>query len=322
MRVPFWNNHPTSTTILPSDLNPADLEKNAVGQGSQPPISHVLHSQIPPKLLKFQTLIGIRSPTLLISDPAVLRPAANEGIYKRTVNEEAKVSFQYRVSTYAVNVGGMLQIVVGAALTALGAASGPSAAVTILGAVNTVIAGMLTYLKGQGLPNRLEQYLHLLRTLREHIEERERELLELDCPLDVDAEIERIARMYQEVRQTKEDNAPGTVLPPRGVITSLLKKPDIPRSDVMAPTGDKSPTAVLKAGLQDLATFGSHMERDGKAAGREQFEIAKVAAEEEKQSLGKEIQHLGSVAKDTFEKISSGAYGESQRRRSTDPGGS
>ena len=47
------------------------------------------------------------------------------------------------------------------------------------------MAGTLTYLKGQGLPQRLEQYLHLLRTLREHIEEREREFLEPDCLLDV-----------------------------------------------------------------------------------------------------------------------------------------
>ncbi len=56
--------------------------------------------------------------------------------------------------------------------------------------------------------------------------------------MDVDEEIKRVAKMYQEVRQTAEDNAPGTVLPPRGVIAPLLKKPDINRSDVLAPRGD------------------------------------------------------------------------------------
>ena len=86
----------------------------------------------------------------------------------------------------------MLQIALGAALTTLGAAARPSGAVTVLSAANTVITGLLSYLKGQGLPIRLELYLHWLRTLREHIEERERELLEQDCPLDVDEEINRI----------------------------------------------------------------------------------------------------------------------------------
>lgn len=174
----------------------------------------------------------------------------------------------------------MLQIVLGAALTALGAAAGPSAVVMVLGAANTVIAGLLTYLKGQGLPTRLEQYLHLLRTLREHIEEREREFLEPDCPLDVDEEIQLIARMYQEVRQTAEDNAPGTVLPPRGAITSLLKKPDINRSEVPAPRGDKNPATMLASGLQDLAAFGHHAAHEGQAEIERRVEKEKLAAGE------------------------------------------
>ena len=277
-----------------------DVEKNVGGQinNYQPPI------QKPPKLLKFQTLTGICSPGLLRSDPTALRPAPNQGIYQRTIDEEVRVKFQYKVSNYVVNSGGMLQIVVGAALTALGAAAGPSAVVTILGAFNTVIAGLLTYLKGQGLPMRLEQYLHLLRTLREHIEERERELLEPDCPLDVDEEIQRIARMYQEVRQTAEDNAPGTVLPPRGVITSLLKKPDINRSDVPAPRGDKNPAAMLASGLQDLASFGQHAAHDGHNAVKQQIVTEEAAVgtamEKERQQLGAEIQHLGEMAKDAL----------------------
>ncbi|KAL9013765.1 MAG: hypothetical protein Q9180_008988, partial [Flavoplaca navasiana] len=212
MRSPFTRYFSTTTTNPRSTL--ADLEKNGDNSVNSP----LPEPNKPPKLLKFQTLIGIRFP-ILRSDPSIFRPAPDQGIYQRTVNEEKKVKFQYDVSKYVVNIGGMLQIVLGAALTALGAAAGPSGAVTVLGAANTVIAGLLTYLKGQGLPIRLEQYLHLLRTLREHTEERERELLEPDYPLDVDEEIDRIARMYQEVRQTAEDNAPGTVLPPRGAIT-------------------------------------------------------------------------------------------------------
>ena len=197
-------------------------------QDVEPGSSKQLSSQIPhetnfkptPKLVKFRNLIGIQSTrTNLLG-----RPAPNPGIYKRTIKDEKDIQFKLRLSSYIVNVLFLLQIVVGAALTALGAAKGSTIAVTILGAVNTVVAGILTYLKGQGLPTRFEQNLHLLRTLREHIEEREREFTEHDCILDVDEVVQSIIQMYKEVRQTAKDNAPGTVLPPKGVIEGLMKK--------------------------------------------------------------------------------------------------
>ena len=297
MRIPFTK-HVLSLNPQPVLAVP-DVEKNGNPVDVDTCDTSADLSRIPPKLDKFQRLIGIHSPHGLHSRPTSSRPAPNEGIYKRTVDEENKVRFQYTISNYVVNVGGMLQIVVGAALTALGAANGPSAAVTILGALNTVIAGMLTYLKGQGLPMRLDQYLHLLRTLREHIEELERELLEPDCQLDVEEEIRRIAKMYGEVRQTAEDNAPGTVLPPRGVITSLLKKPDINRSDVMAPRGDKTASSVLATGLQDLASFGHHAAHPESVVGG-----AKEKVEGETKHMRAEIEHLGSVAKETYQKLS------------------
>ena len=73
----------------------------------------------------------------------------------------------------------------------------------------------------KGLPTRLEQYPHLLRTLRDHIEARESDSLEPGYPLDVDEEIERVTKIYQEVRQTVQDNAPGTGLLPGGMDMSL-----------------------------------------------------------------------------------------------------
>ena len=328
MRIPFRKYIPTSTTTSQPTLASDDIEKNGGSHTVPAAIVNAESIQLPPKLQKFQLLTGISSSSLLRSNPTLPRPAPNQGIYKRTVDEEAQVKLRYQVSNYVVNIGGMLLIVVGAALTALGAANGPSGAVTVLGALNTIVAGLLTYLKGQGLPMRLEQYLHLLRTLREHIEERERDFLEPDCPLDVDLEIQRIAKMYQEVRQTAEDNAPGTVLPPRGVITSLLKKPDINRSDVLAPTGDKTPTAILTSGLQDLASFGQQAEHMGKEKvetdmQRRKHDImdtvkeGKGVVEHAKRDIGDEIKRLGDVAKETFERL----HGhEGEVRRSMDKG--
>ena len=114
------------------------------------------------------------------------------------------------------------QIVVAATLTALGAADASYIAITVLGSVNTVIAGIQTYLKGQGLPNRLRQYEFGLRKLREYIEDRERDFSHADCPLNVDKEIADIAAMYKAVRQTAEDNTPDNYLPMAGAGKKLL----------------------------------------------------------------------------------------------------
>ncbi len=304
MRLAFGNHASTATSKSASSDN--DLEKQG-GRGENLTIDNPARLLIPPKLAKFQNLIGICSPNVLRAHPALTRPAPNEGIYKRTVDEEAKISFQYQVSNYIVNVSGMLQIVVGAAVTALGAADGPKAAVTVLGASNTIMAGLLTYLKGQGLPQRLEQYHHLLRTLREHIEERERELMEPDCDLDVDDEIKTIIKMYQEVRQSKEDNAPGTVIPPRGAITSLLEKPDINRSEVAAPRGDKEPGALLATGFQDLASYRDYAEATAEHKAAEAKETADAEA---RSALGAEI---GEIAKATFEKLEGGESSGTQK---------
>ena len=290
--------HTSTDTSKPasSDIG-QDIEKQVRAEDLT--IDNPARPFIPPKLAKFQNLVGICSPNVLRPHPALTRPASNEGVYKRTVDEESRVRFQYEASNYVVNISGMLQIVVGAAVTALGAANGPKAAVTVLGAANTIMAGMLTYLKGQGLPYRLEQYLHLLRTLREHIEERERELMEPDCPLDVDEEIKSIIKMYQEVRQSKEDNAPGSVIPPRGLITSLLEKPDIKRSEVAAPRGDKEPSQLLATGLQDLASYRDYAEG---AAEHKAAEAKSTAEADVRSALGAEITHLGDIAKTTYER--------------------
>ena len=133
------------------------------------------------------------------------------------------------------------QIVVAATLTALGAADASHIAITVLGSVNTVIAGIQTYLKGQGLPNRLRQYEFGLRKLREYIEDRERDFSQADCTLNVDHEIADIAAMYKAVRQTAEDNTPDNYLPMAGAGKKLL-------GDVAGKVAGKA-NAALSTGL-------------------------------------------------------------------------
>ena len=178
---------------------------------------------VPEKLSKFRDLTGINTPKTLL-DAGFARPAKNIGIYARVVAEEYRIGWQYWIMNVVIEGSFLGQVAIGAALTALGASDSSHIAITVLGSANTVIAGIQTYLKGQGLPNRLQQYEFGLRKLREHIEDLERHFSHADCKLNVDHEIAEVAAMYHAVRQTAEDNTPDTYLPMSGAGAKLLAK--------------------------------------------------------------------------------------------------
>ncbi|KAI9705721.1 MAG: hypothetical protein M1812_008280 [Candelaria pacifica] len=176
----------------------------------------------PAKLIKFRHMVGIDTPPTL-HNKVSKRAARNLGVYTRVVSEERKATYQYYIMSLIINVSFLGQIIIAAALTALSAAEAPRVIITILGSANTVIAGIQTYLKGQGLPNRIKQYQFGLRKLREYIEDRERDFSHENCKLNVDDTIAEVTSMYQAVRQTAEDNTPETYLPMEGAGKKLLQ---------------------------------------------------------------------------------------------------
>ncbi|KUJ17602.1 uncharacterized protein LY89DRAFT_584513, partial [Mollisia scopiformis] len=128
------------------------------------------------------------------------RPAPNLGIYARVVHNEGDAKAGFKYFSYLINGCLGLQIVVAAALTALGAAGGSRGAVTVFGAINTVIAGILTFLKGSGLPNRFKYYQTEWKRVREFIEQRERDFSRPTCDLDVYGVVAIVESMYEEVK--------------------------------------------------------------------------------------------------------------------------
>lgn len=165
----------------------------------------VSNLQVPNKLQTYRDILGIHA--LPPDSVSAARPTENQGTYKRLVDAELKARLQYYFSASIINTGLIAQMVFVATLTALGAGRKSFMAITVLGSVNTVIAGGMAYLKGQGLPERLVQYANDLRKVREYLEERERQFMQPDCRLDVDQETRIILRMYQAARQRAEDTA-------------------------------------------------------------------------------------------------------------------
>lgn len=123
-------------------------------------------------------------------------------------HREQQAKRGYKFASILINTCLATQVVVAAALTALGAANSSHTAVTAFGAINTMIAGILTYLKGSGLPNRIRYYENEWKRVREYIEQRERDLSRPNCTLDVYEIVKTVEAMYLEVQMDIQTNTP------------------------------------------------------------------------------------------------------------------
>ncbi|KAL5345169.1 hypothetical protein ACLOAV_010125 [Pseudogymnoascus australis] len=162
------------------------------------------------RLIIFRHLTGITShPSMVQSQLSPGgRAAPNLGIYARVVKNEANAKSGYKNFSWLINGCLGLQVIVAASLTALGAADASHSAITALGAINTVVAGLLTFLKGSGLPNRLTYYHTEWKKIREFIEQRERDFSRPGCDLDVHVVVRMIETMYEEVKKDMEASTP------------------------------------------------------------------------------------------------------------------
>ncbi|TRX97784.1 hypothetical protein FHL15_001539 [Xylaria flabelliformis] len=183
---------------------------NSFVPGSESHRSVYLNPEEDP-LTFFRLMLGIQTSPYLgftITSHLGTRPAANIGLYARIIHSEQKAKDSFKVFSVVINGCYFLQIVIAAALTALGAARASSGAVTAFGALNTVIAGLLTFLKGSGLPGRLKYYGNEWKKIREFIEQRERDFMRSGHNLDVYEVVETIEKMYNNLKADIELNTP------------------------------------------------------------------------------------------------------------------
>ena len=161
------------------------------------------------KLLIFRTLTGIDTVPVVSSAGHTVRTAPNIGIYTRVVRHERHAKKLFRAVKFLSSLCLGLQIIMGAAVTALGASKGSYNGITGLGAVSTVTASIVAYIKGTGQPQRLKYVEKRWKWIREHIEQRERELCLADCPLDVYREVQIVEEMYRVVAEELEGDSSG-----------------------------------------------------------------------------------------------------------------
>lgn len=207
------------------------------------------------KLLVFRALTGIDSVPALTQAGHLARSAPNVGIYTRVIDNETKAQRAYKIFNFLINTCLGVQVVVAAAVTALGAASGPHSAVTAFGAINTIMAGVLTYLRGSGLPDRLKHYQNQWKNIREYIEQREREFCLVGCDLDVQEEVFIVESMYQSVKAEMETTKS---------TDSKAQQPDDPRirRSVLPPSHDSAYKGPVGPGRADMPSAVAHPGRE------------------------------------------------------------
>lgn len=162
-------------------------------------------------------------PASVMSDIFVPSRAAsnrhrNRGLYDRCISQDMKMRVMYSFSHYMISFLYLLQILVAATLTGLSSYTDTAGvALTTLGAINTVLAGILAWLNGQGMPIRYRRSRDQYREVVRAIEDAERLFSTIDYmdwapgsrPTPI-GEFNKLYKMYEKARQDQEANYPDT----------------------------------------------------------------------------------------------------------------
>ncbi|KAL3444579.1 hypothetical protein BJX65DRAFT_283182 [Aspergillus insuetus] len=126
--------------------------------------------------------------------------------------QETQKFFSYQLYSIIFVLLTIFQLMVGATITALGPFSAKyMVVITILGAVNTVIAGLLAFMEGRGLPQRHRKDLAEIRKVQTYIAGAEIKLKYGDrgrAIRDVDSFIEEARTRYERMQNVIDMNHP------------------------------------------------------------------------------------------------------------------
>ncbi|KAI1504581.1 hypothetical protein F5X99DRAFT_423439 [Biscogniauxia marginata] len=134
------------------------------------------------------------------------------GIYRSVIEAQTKKYLQHAALQAFLYACYFAQIIIGAALTALGpTASRYERVITVLGAANTILAGVLAMIKGSGQPQKLGKDRVGFRRLQDWIEETEA-LLSVGVigrnRTEVGLLVESAFKRYNAAKASEENNNP------------------------------------------------------------------------------------------------------------------
>lgn len=164
-------------------------------------------------LIIFRRAIGINY-DLAAADTVSMEEGRRKavGIYRAVIKAKKIKRLQFRAMWCIVMFCHFAQIIIGAALTALGPlATDHGVVITIMGAMNTVIAGVLALVSGQGVPDRIQKDEVGYRRIQDWIEETE-SLLSVGIigrnRMEVGLLVEEAFKKYNAAKANEENNRP------------------------------------------------------------------------------------------------------------------
>lgn len=173
---------------------------------------------------QFCTLVGLVPSDISSSSSSskkakLPRPGPNT-LYERAVRKRRSTQLTYAFTSSLSNTLLLSQIVLGAALTGLGASASSPLLVTIFGALNTIIAGVIAYIKSRGQPMRSRMFRDDLERVVDEIENSEvmwlgianhmhgYDDIDTDDDVSVRAEVARLTRLYDRAVRNNTLNNP------------------------------------------------------------------------------------------------------------------
>lgn len=164
----------------------------------------------------------------------------DRSLYRRATQKRRAQNITYGLTASLSNTLLLSQVVLGATLTALGASESSHVLITIFGVLNTIIAGLVAYLKSRGQPMRARMFRDDLEHVVNEIENSETMWLgiknnihgyneiDVDDKVSVRSEVARLTRLYDAAVKKYMQNNPdmytagGGLLDP---ITGLRARP-------------------------------------------------------------------------------------------------
>lgn len=143
-----------------------------------------------------------------------------ESLYSRAVAQKKSQNRTYLFTATLTNTLILSQVVLGAALTGLGASNSSHILVTIFGAFNTIIAGLIAWLKSRGQPMRARMFRDDLERVVDEIENSAMmwlgisknvhgyDKIDTDDQVTVRSEVARLTRLYDRAVKTNTLNDP------------------------------------------------------------------------------------------------------------------
>jgi hypothetical protein len=159
--------------------------------------------------LQFCSLAGV--PPSNLPQNARHPVIARRSLYGRAVHRRNAQNRTYLLTASLSNTLLLSQVVLGAALTGLGASGSSHILITVFGALNTIIAGIVAYLKSRGQPMRARMYRDDLDRVVDEIENSEvmwlgiqsgvhgYDEIAIDDSISVRSEVARLTRLYDKV---------------------------------------------------------------------------------------------------------------------------